>query len=430
MVEEMKQGHRKFYGWVNVILLFVVYATTMGIIFYGFTYIFPAMIAEEGWKRGNASLAHTIRGYLVGFLAPLVAFSLEKVGARKTLGIGLAVGLCALILLGTVTTRLWQWIVLWGIIMPFVFSLGGMLPVQTTIMYWFNVRRATAMGIVLSSAPAIGFVAAPFYTFIIGKSGTWKVGWLTAAVGCALSLIFTFFIKDKPGDIGQYADGIDPEETASRSKSDRHKKTGTYKTPETWTLKEALRTRVIWLQMVCMLGQAWALYIITVHGVLHLIDKSLSQMQAASVVGNLILFSGIARFPVGILADRIEPRKLSAIGLLGMAIAMFGIWQPPASLTVLLSIAAVYGFCFGITVIVFPLIIANYFGPDAFPPINAFFAPIVIFFGAPVPYLAGLAFDHFKSYDLAFIPTISLLFIATGCAWFLFPPKKKKESSF
>ena len=311
---------------------------------------------------------------------------------------------------------------------------GEMKQAHPKFYGWINVVflfmvYATAMGIVLSSAPAIGFVAAPFYTFIIEKSGTWKVGWLVAAVSCALSLIITLFLKDKPGDIGQYADGIDPKEAQSVGSSGKGGKTGTYKTPKRWTLKEALRTRVVWLQMICMLGQAWALYIITVHGVLHLMDKEFSQMQAASVIGNLILFSGIARFPTGILADRIEPRILSAIGLLGMAVAMFGIWKPPANLTVLLTIAAAYGFCFGITVIVFPLITANYFGPDAFAPINAFFSPIIILFGAPVPWIAGVLFDHFKSYDLAFIPITALLFIAAICAWFLYPPKGKKETS-
>jgi cyanate permease len=174
-----------------------------------------------------------------------------------------------------------------------------------------------------------------------------------------------------------------------------------------------------------MIGQAWALYIVTVHGVLHLIDKQLNPMQAASVLSTLILCSGIARFPTGMLADRVEPRIISSVALLGMAITYVGIWQAPQNTTLLMGIAAVYGFCFGATVITFPMLTANYFGPAAFAPINGFVSPILILVAAPAPVLAGMVFDHYKSYDLAFIPIIIFLFIAAVCAWFLYPPVKK-----
>ncbi|MBU4001569.1 MAG: MFS transporter, partial [Proteobacteria bacterium] len=182
-------------------------------------------------------------------------------------------------------------------------------------------------------------------------------------------------------------------------------------------------------QMVCMIGQVWALYIVTVHGVLHLIDKQLNPMQAASVLSTLILCSGIARFPMGVLADRIEPRIITVFALLGMGIALLGIWQAPQNVTFLMAIAGVYGFSFGATVIMFPMLTANYFGPAAFAPINGFITPILILVAAPVPVVAGMIFDHYKSYDLAFIPIIIFVFIAAVCAWFLYPPQKKAIAS-
>jgi hypothetical protein len=94
-----------------------------------------------------------------------------------------------------------------------------------------------------------------------------------------------------------------------------------------------------------------------------------------------------------------------------------------------MAIAAVYGLCFGATVITFPMLTANYFGPMAYAPINGFMSPILILVAAPVPVLAGMVFDHYKSYDLAFIPIIIFLFIAAACAWFLYPPEKKAAIS-
>ena len=415
----------KFYGWKNVVILFLLYAVIMGFVFYGFTVIFPAMVKAQGWGRGEASLGHTIRGLVVGFMAPLAALCIGKLGAKKTLMIGILVGIISLLLLGTVTNKLWQWTVIWGFAMPAAFSLGGLLPIQTTVNYWFNLKRATATGIVMTSAAFAGFLAAPFYTFIISKAGNWRVGWLVAAGLCAIGFLATFFLKNTPQSIGQFPDGIDPAKAVQANAGGKAKAKGVYQTKEIWTLKEALRTRVVWLQVVCMIAQAWALYIITVHGVLHLVDKKLDPMQAAKVISTLILFSGIARFPTGILADRIEPRILAAIALLGMSVSMLGIWKAPADPTMLLGVAAAYGLFFGTTVIVFPMLTANYFGPQAFAPINGFMSPILILVAAPVPVLAGMIYDHYKSYDLAFIPIVAILILGAVCAWFLFPPQKK-----
>ena len=417
----------KFYGWTNVIFLFLIYSFITGFVFYGFTVIFPAMVQAQGWGRGEAALAHTIRGLIVGFMTPLAAFCIGKLGARKTLHTGLIVGAIALILLGTVTTKLWQWTLIWGFIMPFAFSLGGYLPVLTTVNFWFNRRRAMATGVVMTGGAIAGFVGAPFYTFIINKTGSWETAWLVAAGFCGLGLIVSFFVKNTPQEIGQHPDGIDPAITVDADVSGKTPPTsGVYQTKELWTLKEALRTRLVWFQMVCMIGQAWALYMMTVHGVLHFIDMGLSHMQAASVISTLILFSGIARFPTGVLADRIEPRILSAMALLGMSLTILVLWKVPQNLTLLLIVAGLYGFCFGVTAITFPMITANYFGPLTFAPINGFFGPFIITFCAPVPVVAGLIFDHYKSYDLAFMPITIMLFIATAFAWFLYPPQKKE----
>ena len=424
MAASAQQPSTKFYGWFNVLFLFLIYGTIMGFVFYGFTVIFPAMIKAQGWGRGEAALAHTIRGLLVGFMGPLVAFAITRLGAQNTLRIGMMSGAIALTLLGTVADELWHWIALWGFAMPFTFAFAGVIPIQTTVTFWFNVRRATAMGIVVTGAAVAGFIAAPAYTVLIKATGTWQTGWITAAVMTFLALLISFFLKNKPEDIGQHPDGIDPDAVDERA-VDTSKKPKTYRTSVKWSLKEALKGPTIYLYTLCLVAQGWALYIVTVHGVLHLTDKGYGHMQAASVIGNLILFSGIARFPVGILGDRIEPRILSAIALFGMALSLYFFWHAPSNLTLLLIVSAVYGFCFGATVVMFPTIIGNYFGPAAFASIIGFVMPFMIVLTAPVPFLAGMIHDHYHTYDLAFIPIMALLVLSALSCLIMTPPKKK-----
>ena len=66
-----------FYGWKNVTVMFLIYMLALGLVFYGFSAIFPAMIKAMNWNRGTASIAHTITMLLSGFIIPLVAISIN-----------------------------------------------------------------------------------------------------------------------------------------------------------------------------------------------------------------------------------------------------------------------------------------------------------------------------------------------------------------
>ena len=424
MPETQQQPKNGFYGWINLVLLFIVYGSIYGFVFYGFTVVFPEMIKATGWSRGSASVAHTMRGFSLGVLAPLVAIAIAKFGAKRTMIAGVIIGVVAMGLLGTATSQLWQWIVLWGFIMPLSFSFGGAIPIQTVLTYWFNIKRGLTLGLVLASGPLAGFVAAPLFTYIMLKTGRWETGWLTAGGFCVLALIVTFFLKNKPEDIGQFPDGIDPDMKADTDDDIKPKAAKTYRTNDAWLFKEAIKKPAVYLLAFCMVSQASAIYLLTTHGVLHFTDMGFDSMKAASVIGNMILFSGLARFPVGYLGDRIEPSRIVAIALVGMGVSLIGLWKAPESLVTLLALASVYGFCFGAMVPMFPMIIGNYFGPASFASVTGFLTPIGVLFGAPVPMVAGIIYDKTQNYDFAFVYTIVLTMAAAVCAFALKPPEK------
>lgn len=415
---------RRFFGWANLLLLFFIYGALYGFVFYGFSVVFPEMIRAEGWGRGEAAMAHTLRAFALGGFAPLVAIAVAKLGAKQTMIPGLCLGVVVMALLGTVTTELWQWTILWGLFMPASFSFGGAVPIQTTVTYWFNIRRSTALGIVLSSAAFAGFIAAPLYTVIMRETGTWRAGWVAAGICCAVSLIACLFIQNKPSDLGQFPDGVDPELAADPNSFAQSRAPRTYRTSESWVLKEVLRTPAVYLLGVCLIAQMSAVYLLTTHGVLHWTDLGFTRLQAGSVIGNLILFSGFARLPIGFVGDRVEPRWIMTVALAGMGLATLGLWKPPASFGALLAIGSLFGFCFGSIAPMFPTILGNYFGPSAFAPITGFLSPIMILIGAPVPLVAGMIYDRVHSYDLAFVYVVIFTLLATVCACGLVPPKR------
>ncbi len=411
-----------FYGWKNVGLLFIIYMSALGLVFYGFSVIFPMMIKTLEWNRGTASIAHTLCTLLMGLLVPLVAVSINKIGVKKTILAGTAVLFIGLVLLGTITSQMWQWIILWGIFVAVGFAFCGVVPIQTTLMFWFNVNRGTAIGLVMTGAAVGGFLAQPFYTWLMASTGTWRAGWLTGSGFALLAMVCSLLLIGKPEDVGQYPDGLSPDE-ATRATQDGGKSAKTYRTDEKWELKESVKTPILWFFITSIVGHIMVLFLITSHGVLHFTDKGFSGMQAASILSFVILGSGLARFPVGWLGDRVEARWIITITLGVMLVMFIGLWKL-TSLKMMIAAGMIFGFCYGSQLIMFPTLLGNYYGPDAFAAINGIVGPLVVFFGAMVPVGAGYIFEKGGSYDLAFIILSIILSVAFAASLFLSPPRK------
>ncbi|MCP4757643.1 MAG: MFS transporter [Proteobacteria bacterium] len=416
-------GKKRFYGWVNVAIFFFIYFIVAGLIQYGLAVIFPEMVRTMGWKRGDAAIANSTSDLLIGLLLPAGAWILNRLGARKTMVIGLSTGVLALLLLGTATSQLWHWIVIWGVVMPVVFILGGVLPMQTTLMFWFNMRRATAMGIVMTGGSVGGAVASPLFTWLLTETGSWKSAWLASAVFVVLALILLTRVRNKPEELGQFPDGRDSE-AAESAPSVPKKPTRTYQTAATWNLRDVIRTRQFYFFFLILYAQIMPLALLQVHGVFHLTDIGFTPMQAASAISFMLLGGSLARFPMGFLGDRIEPRWILSAVYFFMFPSMMGIWKAPY-FPLLLASALVFGFCFGTSVVMVPTLIGNYFGPDSFANIAGIGGPFLVLFCAPMAVVSGYTADYFGSYDAIFIFVGGVIAVGTLAALLLAPPVPK-----
>jgi len=97
-----------FYGWKNAFLLSFIYMATTGLVFYAFSVIFPVMLKDTGWNRGEASIAISVAMLAGGFLFPIAAKLLNKYGSRRLIIIGLSILFVDLLVLSTVISKLWQ----------------------------------------------------------------------------------------------------------------------------------------------------------------------------------------------------------------------------------------------------------------------------------------------------------------------------------
>ncbi|MAS40281.1 MAG: hypothetical protein CMK33_01030 [Porticoccaceae bacterium] len=409
-----------FFGWKNLGLLFGVYLFAVGFVYYSFNVIFPEMVRESGWKRGEASWAQTLHGLCFAAFVPLAALTTNRIGARRTIVVGVSVLIAGCILLGTITDSIFAWTLLWGVVMAFGFAFGGVIPIQTTVAQWFSLRRATAIGVVMSAAGLGGFLAQPLFTWVMQAFGGWQAGWLVATGFAGIAICLAGWVINHPDDRGEHADGIAPGTVAYVQHSGAR---GIYRTQETWTLADALRTPTLWLLIVLFLGTVMPLYLLLVHGILHLTDLDYDRMQAASVLSFMLGGSACARFPIGWLGDRLEPRLLLFGLLTAAAIALGLVWQAPG-LGWLLLAGVLFGAAYGGTLVLVPAVIANYFGAASFASINGFVFPVQLVIASAVPVGAGYLADLTGSYDTSFIGLTGFTILAAVCALATRPPRR------
>ena len=414
------QAPRKFYGWTNVGLFFFIQFAAGGFVYFAYSVVFPAMVEAMDWNRGTASLAQTVALIMLGLAYPLTGWLIHRFGVRQTVTIGLLVMLSGLILLVFAVTAIWQWIMVWGVVMGLSFALTGPICSQSAMISWFSIKRSTTIGIVMTGGALGGALAQPVLSGIMDQFDSWRAAWLVAAVMVVVSLVAAQFVINRPQDIGQHPDNVDPV-LLSDDPMAASLRPKTHRTGHDWTMQQIIRTPTLYLLMLVTLGYLGSFFFLLNHGVLHLTDNGLSRIEAASIMGLAILGSGLARIPAGWLGDQFELRWTLFGSILLMAAGLSGFWLGHGVI-LLSAMGMLFGAGYGSLLVLGPVVIGNYYGERAFPIINSVLAPVMLPFAAAAPAGAGFVFEATGSYDLAFIGAIILLASGMLAAFFMKPP--------
>jgi len=412
----------RFDGWRNAILLLVALLTSIGAVYYGYATIFPAMVADLGWDRGEASIAQSLLFISMGVGYGFLGLSIKKLGPRYTILSGLIALVIATFLLATVTSALWQFILLWGVVCGPAFALSGIAPAQILMMNWFDKKRSSAIGFMMIGGPLGGFIAQDAFNFLISEMGGWRTGWLGASISVSIAIICVWFLVDTPAQKGQFIDGIDPENAAPDPDTQSPQSAQTYRTDQIWTLRDIFANRTVYLLLLVLTGHIVCVVLLISHGVLHFTDNGQSAAQGSRLVGIILIGSGLARFPSGWIGDRIEPTILLAISVGVMLAAQIIIWQ--SDNFALLSIACcLLGICYGGQLVWVPVINSNFFGSAIFPQITSITTPVLIGLSAIIPWGAGAAFDYMGHYDVIFGFSIAVLILSFIASLLVRPPR-------
>jgi len=387
-----------FYGWWLLFFLWIVYTIPIGFVFYGPPVLYPFMIEETGWSRGDIMVGYAAIMLLTGVASPLAAWMIDRLGVRVTIfvgGLGVSVVNFAMSLFGDSYPAYLALCALLGLaVAPATF-----IPIQTVIVFWFDARRALALGLVLGGGAIGGFFAPQIINAaVLGAGGDWRIGWtITGAAALLAAFVAILAVRNRPSDLGQYPDGLPPEQAGVTSGARR--RTRTYRTTVKWTLADALRTPTLWLLLIATVGTFSLWQVIVTQGPLHLQDRGFEPGDAAFFYSLAIGLSIAGRFSVAALGDVIEPRLLFAFAMLCILVGGVLFWFiSPDAMWAAYMYPLLAGFGMGAAYICEATMVGNYWGPEIFAKIRGVIGPIAVLFEAGVPPLAGFLYDLQGSY--------------------------------
>jgi MFS family permease len=292
---------RRFSGWRIVALATV----TLGLTGPGQT-IGVSVFIDHFTADLDIEKSWVTAGYLVGTLCgslamPTIGRWVDRFGVRRAM---LAIATCFSVALVAMSGV--QGIISLTAGFVFIRMLGqGALSLVSTvaISLWFEERRGTAISIAVTISAALMALVPFALDFVIGEIG-WRGAWLVAAGAVALVVmpIAWFGMIDRPGDVGQFVDGIAPAD-------------GDDPDAEVWGLDRATALRRYEFWVLAGAGAAVASLVtgLNFHQITLLGESGFSSGEAAALFLPQMVGSSIGSPAMGIALDRLGTRFAPAI---------------------------------------------------------------------------------------------------------------------
>ena len=416
--------NRPFYGWKLLAALAAIAAINQGVTYLGASVINAPMAKDLGISRGTLGLGSTVFVLCIALTAPLAARMVNSFGARTTLCTGSSLVALGSILLATFASRGWHFVLGYGFLLGMGCSFGSMVPAQSCAALWFEKRRAMAFSLVLVGAGLGGSISAPLLTSVIAAAhGNWRAGWFCVfGVALAAALVSILFVKNRPEELGQVADG-DAKTTGKIAGDVASQPSRIYRTRDHWTVREAVHTAAFWLLTLASVGESVPGTAAIAHAVPHLRDLGHTAAAAGSAIGIFSACSIVGSLMIGFLCDRIDPRIAWAACILMIGSGVFIATRAGSDVAMYLFTGMI-GFGSGAALASWHATVANYFGPASFPSILGAQMPVSTTLAAASPFLVGMVYDMRGSYTPAFLALGTFSVLTAVLLFFTKPPAR------
>jgi MFS family permease len=187
------------YGWVVVGVTFLTLLVTAAAMGTPGVLIVP-LEHEFGWTDAQISSALALRIMLFGLFGPFAAAFMNRFGIRAVIIVAMAM-IAGGLLVSLGMTKVWQLVLLWGVIVGVGTGLTAMVLAATVATRWFNHRRGLVMGMLAASNATGQLVFLPLIASLTTRYG-WRASLLfIAAMLGVVALVAGLFMRDRPSDL-------------------------------------------------------------------------------------------------------------------------------------------------------------------------------------------------------------------------------------
>jgi MFS family permease len=416
---------RIFYGWVIVAVSFLAWFAADAFGWYTFGIFLGPITRELGWTTLMLTGAMTLRTVVAGLSGPVIGpLADTRHGGRIMMSLGILIA-GAVPLAVSRMTALWQWYLFYGAIGGLGMVGYGGLVTNTIIAKWFIRKRGRAMAIAAIGVSISGVVFVPLVHRLISN-----YGWRTTLVVLGLMIWgLTFvpivlFVRRRPEDMGLKPDGDDPEMIEPGSNDSIITDHVSFE-EEIWTLKEALRTKALWLLLIGFNITGLAISGIFIHFFPYVETKGFSTDIAASAMTILAVCCALVKIPWGLIAERIPVRYCVTACYSGCALSLI-ILLSSNTVPFVFLFAIAYGVTLGGDMVVRELVWANYYGRTFLGTIRGVIMPANLISMAGGPLFAAWLRDITGDYQVPYTVFLIASVVGTVFIFLAKPPGKNK----
>ncbi len=391
---------RSFHGWKIVGVGFLTQAVSIGFTVGTFSLFLPALVKEFGASHASVSAGQGVFMAVMTLVGPFIGRLLDRGSIRAVMVAGaLASGLSFALM--SAAQSLWQLGLLFGIGAAVGTAMLGPLSSATVVAKWFVRQGGRAQGLTNMGGPAGPLLLVVLAGWLIESFG-WRATLRIYAVGTLLVIPpIWWFVRNRPEDVGQHPDGAAAPIAGGL---------GAHADPG-WGVPELLRERRFWLLVVPMgllmgLSSGWV-----AHFAAFAADRGAGIQQASIALFGGAAFGLLGAFSFGVLADRVDPRRL-LLGILVAHVLGYGVfgfspgWSAPAVCMVAL------GFPGGGMMPVYVALIGRLFGPTSFGQVMGLAGLVMLPFATLGPIVAGWLHDTSGNYSSALLLFAGLFSLA------------------
>ncbi|MBI4310469.1 MAG: MFS transporter [Chloroflexi bacterium] len=413
-----------FYGWVIVVAVFVAEFVASGVGTFVTPLFFKAMTDDMGWTLTMLTGALTAQTLANALVAPVLGKALDRLGARPVMLFGaIAAGLGLLLL--TRIHAIWQFWLLYGLVGALGLAEMGGFTGPVLITKWFTRLRGRAMAISSMGTTIGGVVMAPIVGILIASYG-WRSAWMVLGIfvlTVTIPLVLAT-VRNQPEDMGLRPDG--DKSGTQRAAGSRPAKSRRYAgTDISWTVKEAMRTRTLWILIVGLNLVNLAANVTVFSLVPFLTQQEGMAVTAAGYVVSMRLgASTMSRLVWGWAVDHFPMNWCLAAGFFARALTSLCLLLPfPVNVFSVIALSVLGG---GFQVLQ-PMAFANYFGRDHAGAIQGATRPFLIVSSLVGPLFIAFVFDVTGSFDLGFL-VAGVMGLASACIGVFATAPLKKEA--